>query len=86
MKCMCAVVGVGDGADVGEQLLAAADVPAILTLIDRDDDRRLGGGKPGDGVDGGRIDVRGSDHGLASPLGTLGAVADPVVRTRRGRA
>ena len=33
-----AVVRVGDRADVGEQLLASADVPPVLTLIDRHDD------------------------------------------------
>ena len=38
MKCMCALVGVRDGPDVGEQLFAGADVPPILTLVHRDDD------------------------------------------------
>ena len=57
-----AVVEVGDRADVGQQLLASADVPPVLSLVDRDDDGPVSGGQPPDGVDGGRIDVRGADH------------------------
>lgn len=58
------VVGVGDGADVVEQLLAPADVPAVLALIDGDHDRGLGCREPRDRVDGGGIDIRGSAHVL----------------------
>ena len=65
MKCMCRVVGVRDGADVGEQLLAGADVPPILALVDRDHDGQVGR-KPGDGVDRGRVDVRGNRHFASS--------------------
>ena len=65
------VVGVCHSADVAEELLARADVPPILTLVDGHDDGHLRGGEPGDGVDRGRIDVRGSGHSVASPLGTI---------------
>ena len=48
MKWVCRSSDVGDGADVGEQLLARADVPAVLALVDRNDDRRVVGREPGD--------------------------------------
>jgi hypothetical protein len=64
------LVGVGDGADVGEQLLASADVPAVLALVDRDDDRGACR-EPVDRVDGGRIDVRGgARHVTITPRGS----------------
>ncbi|MBG9889986.1 hypothetical protein ABE10_26235 [Bacillus toyonensis] len=56
-----------DRTHVGQQLLAAADVPAILSLIHRDDDHGPRGGEPLDRVDGGRLDVCGRAHAAQSP-------------------
>jgi hypothetical protein len=60
------VIEVGDCADVGEQLLARADVPPVLALVHRDDDGPIGCRQPSDRVDCGGVDIRGTDHGTTS--------------------
>ena len=78
-----AVVGVGDGAHVGEQLLAGADVPPVLALIHRDHDGQVGR-QPRDGVDRSRVDVRGiaSVPGHPPSLGRRAAAPFPRPRSR----
>jgi len=80
------VIGVRDGADVSQQLLARTDVPAILALIHRNDDGQIAG-EPRDGVDRGRIDVRGI-AGITGHSSSLGrSWAAPFSRCAfRGRS
>jgi hypothetical protein len=56
------VIAVGDRTDVGEQLFASVDVPAILTLVDGHHDAHIWGGEPTNRVHCGRVDVRGGVH------------------------
>ncbi len=74
------VAFLGDGADVGEQALASADVPAVLALVDRDDDGRVRSREPLDRVDGGRFDIRGGCHVLRSCSSRR---CDPATRRER---
>jgi hypothetical protein len=69
-------IGAGDGADVAQKLLAAADVPPVLALIHRDDDRGVGCREPPDRVDGDGRDVGG---GLRQAyLAAAGATVDSI--------
>ncbi len=52
----------GHRSDVGQETLATPDVPAVLALIHRNDDRGAGGGQPLDCAYGVGFDVRGGCH------------------------
>ncbi|CAI7568249.1 unnamed protein product, partial [Penicillium discolor] len=63
------VVFRGHRPDIGEEPLAAADVPAVLPLVDRDDDGRASRREPFDRVDCRLLDVGRGAHAALEEKG-----------------